>query len=130
MLSCCSLKDDVLRLQGTRSYISRSAAFGIYSCCLHDARLMISTRTNRVIEWDDEGNLKVKLEPGRNVSTATFFTRGSHKDDVLRLPGTPSDISRYSALGYELWRSGYSSLTISIRTKRVIDWDDEGNLKV
>lgn len=81
-------------------------------------------------EWDNAGNLKAKLEPGKNVTTSPFFTRGSHKDDVLRLQGTPSEINHYRALGYEVCRYGYSSVTISINSERVVEWNNRGNLKI
>ena len=42
---------------------------------------------------------------------------------------TPEGISDYSALGYEQWDYGYSSVKISTRNRRVLEWDNTGNLK-
>ena len=90
----------------------------------------ISTRDGRVIEWaNNSGNLKVALRPGGNVTTAEHFTQGSHKDDVLRLQGTPSDINRYPALGYEVWSYGLNSVKISLATGRVVELSNSGQLK-
>ncbi|MBN2230184.1 MAG: hypothetical protein JW779_11410 [Candidatus Thorarchaeota archaeon] len=125
-----SHRDDVLRLQGTPSDISRYPALGYEQWRYGWSVVKISTRNDRVIEWDNKGDLKVQLPPGKNVTNASYFTRGSHKDDVLRLQGTPSDISRYPALGYEQWRYGWSIVKISTRNDRVTEWDNKGNLKV
>ena len=54
-----------------------------------------STRANEVLEWTNHGNLRVYVAPGLNTTTGSHFTLGSHKDDVLRVQGTPDSISRY-----------------------------------
>ncbi|GMW00559.1 MAG: hypothetical protein AMXMBFR84_16960 [Candidatus Hydrogenedentota bacterium] len=83
-----------------------------------------------MLSWDNQGNLKVKLQPGPNTTSASFFTRGSHQDDVLRLQGTPDDINDYASLGYEVWNYDYSSIKISTKDRRVLSWDgNSGNLK-
>ena len=81
-------------------------------------------------EWNDiSGNLKVSMKPGSNVTGDSTFTRGSHRDDVLRIQGTPSSINRYS--DHESWSYGYSRVDISLRDGRVTEWNDiSGNLKV
>ncbi|MDN7126917.1 hypothetical protein J6J08_05950, partial [Pseudidiomarina sp. 1APR75-33.1] len=50
------------------------------------------------------------------VNAQNYFTLGSHKDHVVQLQGTPDDISRYPALGYETWSYGWSSVKISTET--------------
>ncbi|MFH4480101.1 peptidoglycan-binding domain-containing protein [Vibrio diabolicus] len=125
-----SHQDEVLRVQGRPSDISTYSASGYEEWKYGYSSVKISTRDRRVISWNNEGNLKVKLLPGQNTSNTTYFTRGSHQDDVLRVQGTPDDISIYSASGYEEWKYGYSSVKISTRDRRVLSWDDEGNLKV
>ena len=55
-----------------------------------------------------------------------FFTQGSHKDDVIRLQGTPDSIQRYEPLGYEVWEYGDAKVEISIRDGRVLKWDNVG----
>ena len=64
-------------------------------------------------------------------SSSLYFTRGSHQDDVLRVQGTPSSISRYPVSGYEVWSYGSSTVEISLRDGRVMEWKNfSGNLKV
>ncbi|RBM52054.1 hypothetical protein DLR65_01950, partial [Vibrio tarriae] len=125
-----SHQDEVLRVQGRPSDISTYSASGYEEWKYGYSSVKISTRDRRVISWNNEGNLKVKLLPGQSTSNTTYFTRGSHQDDVLRVHGTPDDISIYSASGYEEWKYGYSSVKISTRDRKVLSWDDEGNLKV
>lgn len=69
-------------------------------------------------------------EAGALGSSSLYFTRGSHRDDVLRIQGTPSSISRYPNLGHEVWRYGSSSVNISLRDGRVTEWTNRGNLRV
>lgn len=88
----------------------------------------IDSRTRRVLAWDNNGNLKVKLLPRSRATNSSEFTWGSHEDDVLRLQGTPSDIDRYDASGYEIWCFGSSTVKIDSRTRRVMEWDNNGNL--
>ena len=125
-----SHKDDVLRLQGTPSSISRyeSVRREIWRYGLSSVE--IDSRTGKVLEWSNSGNLKAELLPGRNTTNAAYFTQGSHKDDVLRLQGTPSSISRYESVRREIWRYGLSSVEIDSRTGRVLEWSNSGNLKV
>lgn len=67
---------------------------------------------------------------GKNGMTALYFTQGSHKDDVLRVQGTPDAINRYTSLGKEVWRYGLSTVEFSIRDDRVMQWSNFGNLMV
>ena len=58
-----------------------------------------------------------------------YFTRGSHRDDVLRIQGTPSSINRYT--DHEVFRYGLSTINISLRDRRVTGWSNtSGNLRV
>jgi TonB family protein len=70
-------------------------------------------------------------EPERvaSESSSLDFTRGSHRDDVLRIQGTPSSVNQYS--DHETWRYGMSTIDISLRDQRVTEWNNlGGNLKV
>ena len=127
-----SHQDDVLRIQGTPSSISRYSSLGHEVWRYGSSTVEISLRDGRVTEWNNiRGNLKVSLDAGPNVTDARTFTRGSHQDDVLRIQGTPSSISRYSSLGHEVWRYGSSTVEISLRDGRVTEWNNiRGNLKV
>ena len=65
---------------------------------------------------------------------ATQFTFGSHKDDVIRIQGTPISANIYEFFGEEVWGYGpfgLATVTFDLATQRVITWDDfEGVLKV
>jgi hypothetical protein len=59
------------------------------------------------------------------------FTIGSHRDEVLRIQGTPKSIHTYNASGYEQFSYGNSTVDISLSTQRVIEWSNfDNNLKV
>ena len=124
--------DDVLRIQGTPTAINTYEALGKETWRYGYSTVEISLPGRRVIDWDNsQSNLKVQMQPGRNVTSTSFFTRGSHADDVLRIQGTPTAINTYGALGKETWRYGYSTVEISLPGRRVIDWDNsQNNLKV
>lgn len=125
-----SHEDEVLRIQGRPNDISIYSASGYEDWKYGYSSVKISTRDRKVLFWDNAGNLKVKMLPGSNTTSAPYFTRGSHQDDVLRVQGTPDEISLYNASGYEDWKYGYSSVKISTRDRRVLNWDNSGNLKV
>ena len=129
-----SHKDDVLRLQGTPTSIQTYSSLG------HEqwgyglvSSVDIDLRTGEVLRWSNlDGSLKVALPPGRHVTHDSHYTRGSHKDDVLRLQGTPTSIQTYSSLGHEQWGYGLvSSVDIDLRTGKVLKWSNlDGRLKV
>jgi len=123
-----SHQDDVIRIQGTPSSIDKYSSYEIWSYGLSSVK--ISLRDRKVIEWANSSkNLKVRLTPGSNTTNASYFTRGSHQDDVIRIQGTPSSIDKYSS--YEIWSYGLSSVKISLRDRKVIEWTNSSkNLKV
>ena len=127
-----SHQDDVLRIQGTPDGINRYESLGQAVWRYGRSTVTISTRSQQVIEWTNSGrNLNVRLEPGSNTTSAAYFTRGSHQDDVLRIQGTPDGINRYESLGQAVWRYGRSTVTISTRSQQVIEWTNSGrNLNV
>ena len=59
------------------------------------------TTVERIEHGNEPTRRRVWLASRRNTGNASYFTRGSHQDDVLRLQGTPSEINRYESLGYE-----------------------------
>ena len=125
-----SHKDDVLRIQGTPSSIKRYPSLNHEVWWYGSSMVDISLTDGRVTEWSNRGNLKVRLDAGPNVTGTRTFTRGSHKDDVLRIQGTPSSIKRYPSLNHEVWWYGSSMVDISLTDGRVTEWSNRGNLKV
>ena len=84
----------------------------------------VSSAANRVSKPTDTAR-------PRPLASSEVFSRGSHEDDVLRIQGTPTEIQRYAALGYEHWYYGLAKVTISKATRRVTEWSNSsGKLKV
>ena len=52
-------------------------------------------------------------------------------DDVIRLQGYPTSVTRYDALKKQTWSYGSSRVELSTMNKRVIEWSNlDENLKV
>ena len=118
-----SHEDEVLRLQGTPSSISRDKAKGYEFWKFIDSTVRIDPQTRRVLGWSNsDGNLKVRLLPGNQVTSEAYLTQGSHEDDVLRLQGTPLSIIRLSS--DEIWTFEGSSVQIDLQTRRVLGWSN------
>jgi len=62
--------------------------------------------------------------PGNNTTTATFITLGSHKDDVIRIQGTPTKIEEF--LGTDRWYYGdnITRIEFSAADDTVTAWDN------
>ena len=126
-----SSQDDVLHAQGTPTEIKIWKSLGDEDWHYGYSKVTFSLTDGRVTEWDNEGDLKVRLVPTtRESSTPGYFTRGSSQDDVLHAQGTPTEIKIWKSLGDEDWHYGYSKVTFSLTDGRVTEWDDKGNLKV
>ncbi len=127
-----SHKDDVIRLQGTPTSIQRYDALGHEVWYYGNSTVEISTLDDRVRQWSNlDGQLKVSMNRGNKAIFSAAFTQGSHKDDVIRLQGTPTSIQRYDALDHEVWHYGNSTVEISIQDDRVRQWSNLDNqLKV
>ena len=126
-----SSQDDALHAQGTPTEINTYNALGYERWNYGYSTVTFSLPDGLVIEWRDTGNLRVELIPGTGASsTPGYFTRGSSQDDVLHAQGTPTEINTYSALGYERWNYGYSTVTFSLPDGLVTEWRDTGNLNV
>jgi hypothetical protein len=63
-------------------------------------------------------------------AAAESYTIGSSKQVVIRLQGTPDDINRWAALGYEEWHYGRSTVQLSLMTSKVVEYSSIGNLAV
>jgi hypothetical protein len=60
----------------------------------------------------------------------TYFTIGSHKDDVLVVQGTPTSVNKTEHAG-EWWHWGNSYVIFDLSTDRIVQWGNpSGNLKV
>ena len=89
-----STKEDVSRIQGppndtgSNSVSGREGEWWVYgsNCSVR------FNKAGRVQGWSNRGTLKVMIIPGPNTTTSEFFSVGSHKDDVVRLQGTPSNV--------------------------------------
>ena len=125
-----SHKDDVLRVQGKPTTITRQDYGGTMTWRYATSTVELSTRTNRVLQWSNRGNLRVRLAAGPNTTDAPYFTLGSHQDDVVRVQGTPSSIVNQNYAGTMTWRYGTSTVETSTRTNRVLQWSNRGNLHV
>ena len=69
--------------------------------------------------------------PQNQRGSRSYWTVGSHEDDVLRIQGTPKGVSKYPSTGKEVWTYGYSTVEIDIRTRRVLEWNNrDGTLRV
>ena len=121
----------MLHVQGAPTEINTYAVLGHEDWYYGYSAVRFSLPDGRVSEWDDDGNLKVRLLPRTSESsTPGYFTRGSSQDDVLHVQGAPTEINTYAVLGYEDWYYGYSTVRFSLPDKRVTEWDNEGDLKV
>ena len=139
-----SHQDDVIRLHGTPTTAMRvsdeiSLGFESASRVWSLERVSIDPRTRQVIGWSNyDGGLKVKMEPGAQVSGMPYFTLGSHQDDVVRLQGTPLEIVNqeskeswyYEVLGSYRSRSGSNTVSISQTDRKVVGWSNRGSLEV
>ena len=99
-----SSQEDVIHVQGSPTEIHTYDALGKETWYYDRTKVTFSLPDRRVIEWDDKGNLKVRLLPETGESlTPGYFTRGSSQDDVLHVQGSPTEIHTYPALGREDW---------------------------
>jgi hypothetical protein len=118
---------DVRRAQGVPSVIERLHSLGVEIWTYGAATVRFSADSLRVVGWEDAGHmLRATVAAGPNVTTATTFGAGSHRDDVVRLMGTPVAIREDRTHGTASWRYGTSTVTIGGADQRVIGWIDRG----
>ena len=100
-VSIGSYKDDVMAVQGTPSEIDT-----LFNRWYYSSLTYFTFSGDTVTAWKNyDGSLKVIMVPGINTTGATYITLGSHKDDVIAIQGTPSEIDTL----FNRWY--YSSLT-------------------
>ena len=124
-----SSQDEVVSVQGTPTEINTYRALGREDWFYGFSSVTFSLPDARVREWDNKGDLRVRLVPVQ-FHQIDYFTRGSSQDEVLSVQGTPTEINTYQALGREDWFYGSSSVTFSLPAARVREWDNKGDLKV
>ena len=137
-----SHQDEVVRLQGTPYAIEidelrENWSYRNWGNSYRSDRVRIHPKRKTVIGWSNyEGGLKVNMEPGAQITQLPEFSLGSHRDDVIRLQGTPPEIVIGSQ--FERWTYGVSygppmegTVIIDRVSKKVVNWaDDSGILKV
>ena len=123
-----STKDEVAEVQGTPTGITRYSQTEVW--WYSTGTVTFSNSSNRVIEWMNlSGNLRVALKPAAGTRRLTSWTRGSTKDEVAEVQGTPTGITRYSQT--EVWWYSTGTVTFSNSSNRVIEWMNlSGNLRV
>jgi hypothetical protein len=96
------------------------------------AEVTFDMATSRVHRWDNSfGELRVGMLPGPNITPDDFLAVGDHKDQVIRLHGTPNAISVERRLDLETWDCDEGTIEFSHTTGRVTDLDDYfGDLEV
>lgn len=139
-----SHKDSVLLVQGTPTVIPNMGIYDHYTWSYDKNAISVFNyfdflkTTDKVFGWNNtDGSLKVIMVPGNNTSSATKISIGSHKDDVIKIQGTPTSIPDYRIYTYYRWsynKNGLSSSTyfnFSTTDDTVIGWsNDDGSLKV
>ncbi len=110
-----STKDDVLTAQGTPKSITGNTFGYDYST--------VYFQNDRVTGWSNiSRNLRVRMD-SNSLTTESYFTVGSTKDDVIKIQGTPDNITG-NTFGY-----GYS--TVYFQNNQVKSWSNiSNNLKV
>jgi hypothetical protein len=101
-----SSSTEVVRAQGPADFTERLVSLG-YDVWHYDGSwVRLSTRDDRVIAWaNNDGALAVELRPSGPVLTDATFARGSTRDDVVRLQGTPTVYAPQASAGMVLLQS-------------------------
>ncbi len=138
-----SSKEDVARIQGPPGKTGSDADYGRegewWSYGLSDSGGVIRfNKASRVQGWLNRGGLIVRMVPGPNVTTSELFSIDSHKDDVVRVQGTPYNVYVEHNYEYdgnddlkrvkprrEVWHFPGGFVEFSISTGRVTAWDNQ-----
>ena len=128
-----SHQDDVARLQGAPDYISLNYWGGdslLDFTWYYDGLSTVTFSLDGIVQrWINKNQtLKIGATAGPNVTTSHFFSIGSHRDDVIRLQGSPFDI--YFVNGSECFEYSNSVVRIERSSETVAGWHNAGELKV
>ncbi len=120
-----SLSTAVVRAQGPADYTEHLVSLG-YEVWHYDASwVRLSTREDRVLGWANiDGALAVEMRPAGPVLADGTFTRGSTRDDVLRLQGTPQWYLPQPAAHMTTLRYGAAVVQLAEADGRVLSWSD------
>ena len=88
-------------------------------------RVDFSIASGLVIGWYGGYSLKACMIPGTNVTSLEYFTYDSHKDDVVRLQGTPKSVLVYS--GKEEWQFDDGTIDFSLSSGSITAWKSNSN---
>lgn len=85
--------------------------------------------TERVQGWNNrQNNLSICLIPVTRVNDYDYLFDGDHRDEIVRLQGTPRLIEARRYADRELWEySDNDSVEFISSTGRVISWTNDGN---
>jgi hypothetical protein len=84
---------------------------------------LVGLRDARTAQIERTAN---NLQPA--IGESNYLTIGSTKSDVVRIQGTPNEITKFDVLGEEWWYYGTSKITL--KNGRVHEWNNYGRLKV
>ena len=143
-----SRKDDVARIQGPPNSTHLDEDTGEEGWSYNKVYVTFN-RAGRVTGWSifshELTDANVRMVPGPNATSSPFFSVYSHKDDVVRLQGTPyridiewgfefrneRDLKGRDFKVRETWYFPGGTVEFSIPTGRVTAWDNkDGSLKV
>jgi outer membrane protein assembly factor BamE (lipoprotein component of BamABCDE complex) len=112
-----STKDEVLAIQGTPTSLNQYGSSETWSY----GAAHVEFKNGVVVSWSDVlGNtLKVRME-SENSYTHDFYTKGSTKDEVLAIQGTPSSLNQYGSS--ETW--SYGAAYVEFKNGVVVSWSD------
>lgn len=115
----------VVRAQGPAVYTEHLVSLGYEVWHYNSSWVRLSTRDDRVLGWANiDGVLAVEMKPSGPVLTDPTFTRGSSRDDVLRLQGTPTWYLPQPAGRMITLRYGTAFVQLADADNRVLSWND------
>ena len=88
-------------------------------------RVDFSLASGLVMGWYGGYSLKARMIPGTNVTSLEYFTYDSHKDEVVRLQGTPKSVLVYS--GKEEWQFDDGTIDFSLSSGSITTWKSSSN---
>lgn len=125
-----SHQDDVARLQGAPDFIFIGPGIRVSSdeviWSYGDSDVILSS--SGIVRWWDDGDgvFKIGMVAGPDITKSEFFSIGSPKDDVVRLQGSPDEVTFRGRT--QTWHYGPSKIVIDSSTSLVQGWSDAKQL--